>query len=135
MDANTTRGIEFSLTGTKKKGKANYSISTSHKLLSTNFDKINIKPLNLIFHIHNHDGPLDNSNVISPPEPDLIKSTTTLNSVARSTSMLPRFFISLENGGMKEFYHIDKLSENTKMNIKTVDLKNIKKYDYYKKRP
>ncbi|PLK42110.1 hypothetical protein C0V77_22620 [Emticicia sp. TH156] len=38
MDANTTRGIEFSLTGTMEKGKANYSISTSHKLLSTNFD-------------------------------------------------------------------------------------------------
>ncbi|ADQ18101.1 hypothetical protein Lbys_2433 [Leadbetterella byssophila DSM 17132] len=133
MDANSTRGIEFSLTGSMENGKVNYSVSTSHDLLSTSFGKIGIKPSNLIFHIHNHDGPLDHGNVTGPSLEDSNAATRTLNSVGRSSSMFPRFFISLENGNMREYFHTGKRSENTNMNIKTVNLRNIKKYDYFKK--
>ena len=76
---------------------------------------------------------LDNGNVTNPSIEDVNISTRPLNSVGRSTSMLPRFFISLETGNMREFFHSNKNSENTNINIKTVDLKNIKKYDYFKK--
>lgn len=96
MDANTTRGTEFSLAGYEDKGQINYSVSTSHEIGSTSFSKMGIKPTSLIFHIHNHDGDPYNEAAFNPSNEDKRAVTRTLNQVARSTYMFPRFFLSLE---------------------------------------
>ncbi|ADQ18947.1 putative cell wall-associated protein precursor [Leadbetterella byssophila DSM 17132] len=133
MDANTTRGTEFSLAGSMENGRVNYSVSTSHEIGSTSFDKIGIKPTNLIFHIHNHDGDLNNSTATYPSNADKTKVDGVLREVVKTSRFLPRFFLSLENGAMREVYQKGKKTETTNLNIRTANLKNIKRYDYYSK--
>lgn len=131
MDANTTRGIEFGLAGYEDKGQTKYSVSTLHENSATNFNKLNIKPENLIFYIHNHDGPLDNGNVLNASNLDKLTAAVVTNAALKNSRLAPRFFISLENGAMREFFGY-KRTTGSNLNMQNINLKSIKKYDYWK---
>jgi RHS repeat-associated protein len=133
LDKNTTRGTEFSLSGEIKNGITEYKVGTSHSIGSTSFVKLNINPRNLIFMIHNHDGdPSPGANAFGPSDSDQYIMATTRNAALKYSRMSPRFFISLENGVVREFFG-NFPSKTTNYNINNINLKNIKRYDFFKK--
>lgn len=131
MDANSTRGIEFSLTGHETNSGNEYSVSSSHLIGKTSFDKINVNPATLIFHIHNHDGYWGDQSAFNISDADKYQANKVVQAASKYSKMLPRLFISLESGQLREYFYGPKQTQNTSFNMFNINLKNIKKNNRY----
>ena len=120
---NTTKGIEFGLAGYNKSGSNEYSVSTLHQNSGTNYSKLGIKPTDLIFYIHNHDGGT------SPSNDDFNSATKIANEVGKKTYDFPKFFTLPPNNYLEEY---DPMGSKglPRLNYSLEILKSIKKYNY-----
>jgi RHS repeat-associated protein len=123
---NTTPDIEFSLAGYSKNGNNEYSVATSHQISKTSYSKLNIKPTDLIFHIHNHDGGSESSGF------DDIIVRKISNEVSKNTYYYPRFFILQPDNRLEE-YDTRNTKGLPKLNYSIGTLKSLKKYNYHER--
>ncbi|RNA62056.1 hypothetical protein D1631_08965 [Chryseobacterium nematophagum] len=104
LDNNTNRGVEFSLANYNIHGQDNFQIATMHDMDGSEIKSNRFSNDNLIWSVHNHDGPrgLDYKNVGN----QWVQDKITMNGIFRNNASkglgFPRFFTVNDNNRMIE---------------------------------